>query len=261
MLEIKNLNKIYKSGFWNNHKTEAVKDVSFEIKDGEIFGLIGGSGCGKTTISRMIMGFLEADSGSICYDGIELTKLNKKEWKKMRDKIQMIFQIPQMTFNPRFTVYDCCAEPLRLFHLVQSKNEEKQMVEEMLKSIGVSADQMNKYPHEISGGQAQRISIIRTMILNPKLLICDEPTSMLDVSVQAQILNMILEKQKESNFSILFISHDLDVIRAVCDRVAVMESGKIIETGTVKQIFEDPKEPFTKHLISCSMSSKISNLA
>jgi ABC-type oligopeptide transport system ATPase subunit len=250
MLEVINLCKSFESGFWRNKKVDAVNDVSFQIQDGEIFGLIGGSGCGKTTTSRMIMGFLKPDSGSIRYNGCELTTLKKKEWLKMRQEIQIAFQNPQMTFNPRSTIYNCCAEPIRLFHLAKTREEERAMVYGMLEIVGVSRDQINKYPHEISGGQAQRISIIRSLSLNPKLLICDEPTSMLDVSVQAQVIALIKEKQREKGISILYVSHDLDVIRSVCQRVAVMNEGKLIETGSVDEIFNSPKNPYTCKLLS-----------
>lgn len=250
MLEVTNLCKSFESGFWRNKKVEAVNDVCFQIQDGEIFGLIGGSGCGKTTTSRMIMGFLKPDSGSILYNGCELKTLKKSDWLKMRREIQIVFQNPQMTFNPRSTIYDCCAEPIRLFHLAKNREEERSMVYEMLDSVGVSRDQLNKFPHEISGGQAQRVSIIRALSMNPKLLICDEPTSMLDVSVQAQVITLIKEKQKEKGISILYVSHDLDVIRAVCQRVAVMSEGKIIETGSVDKIFNAPEHPYTHQLMS-----------
>ncbi len=250
MLEVSDLCKSFYSGFWRNREVEAVKDISFQIQNNEIFGLIGGSGCGKTTTSRMIMGFLKPDSGSILYDGCDLTSLKKKDWLKMRRKIQIVFQNPQMTFNPRFTIYNCCAEPIRLFHLAQNREEERSMVYEMLDSVGVSKDQINKYPHEISGGQAQRISIIRAISLNPKLLICDEPTSMLDVSVQAQVIALIKEKQKEKGISILYVSHDLDVIRSLCQRIAVMNEGRIIETGKTEDVFDSPKHPYTQKLIS-----------
>lgn len=250
MLEVNNVSKSYTSGFWRNKKTDAVKNVSFQIQDGEIFGLIGGSGCGKTTTSKMIMGFLKPDSGTILYDGQDLTKLKRQQWLQMRQEIQMIFQHPQMTFNPRFTVYDCCAEPIRLFHLAKSRSEEKAMISMMLDDIGVPKDQLQKYPHEISGGQAQRISIARALQLNPRLLICDEPTSMLDVSVQAQIISLIKKRQETLGISILYISHNLDVIRSVCQRVAVMKEGEIVEIGTVDEIYRTPKHPYTKQLLT-----------
>lgn len=253
MLEVSNLSKSFRSGFWNSKKVNAVNDVSFKVNDNEIFGLIGGSGCGKTTTSRMIMGLIKPDSGSIILDGCELTDLRKANWLKMRKNIQIVFQNPQMTFNPRFTIYDCCAEPIRLFHLAKNRDEERSMVFEMLDSVGVSRDQVDKYPHEISGGQAQRISIVRSLILNPKLLICDEPTSMLDVSVQAQIIELIKTKQRDKNISILYISHDLDTIRALCGRIAVMTEGQIVEFGNTEEVFSSPKHPYTRTLISSAI--------
>ncbi|PKM73380.1 MAG: ABC transporter ATP-binding protein [Firmicutes bacterium HGW-Firmicutes-16] len=253
MLEVTNLCKSFESGFWRNKKVNAVDDISFQICEGEIFGLIGGSGCGKTTTSRMIMGFLKPDSGSIRYNGRELSTMKKNEWLKMRRDIQIVFQNPQMTFNPRSTVYNCCAEPIRLFHLAKSREEERSRVYEMLDSVGVSRDQSNKYPHEISGGQAQRLSIVRALSVNPKLLICDEPTSMLDVSVQAQVIALIKEKQMEKGISILYVSHDLDVIKAVCQRVAVMNNGKIVEMGSADEIFNRPKHSYTQQLMSSAI--------
>lgn len=250
MLEVSNLCKSFESGFWQNKKVNAVDDISFHVYEGESFGLIGGSGCGKTTTSRMIMGFLKPNSGSIRYNGREVSTMKKNEWLKMRRDIQIVFQNPQMTFNPRSTVYNCCAEPIRLFHLAKSREEERSMVYDMLDSVGVSRDQSNKYPHEISGGQAQRLSIVRALSLNPKLLICDEPTSMLDVSVQAQVIGLIKEKQREKGISILYVSHDLDVIKAVCQRVAVMNNGKIVEMGSVDEIFNRPKHSYTQQLMS-----------
>lgn len=249
MLEVRKVSKSYTAGFWRNRKTYAVQDISFEIRDGEIFGLIGQSGSGKTTISRIIMGFLKPDQGSILYQGRELTHLRKQQWREIRREVQMIFQHPQMTFHPRFTVYNCCAEPIRRFHLAKDREEERAMVLAMLDSVGVPADQLQKFPHELSGGQAQRISIARTLQLNPRLLICDEPTSMLDVSVQAQIISLIREHQQKSGISILYISHNLDVVRAVCQRAAVMREGKIVEMGSVDEIYQSPQHSYTKQLL------------
>ncbi len=253
MLEVENLSKTYYSGFWNNLKIDAVKNISFKVNEGEIFGLIGGSGCGKTTASRMIAGFLKPSSGRILFENQNVVSLKRKEWFSLRKKMQMVFQNPHMTFNPRFTIYQCCAEPIRVFHLAENKEEEYERVCEMLDHIGVPRDQMKKYPHEISGGQAQRISIARALAVNPKLLICDEPTSMLDVSVQAQILSLLKNVQKSQNLGMIFISHDLDVIRAVCHRVAVMKNGQIIEEGSVEEIFSSPQDVYTKELISASI--------
>lgn len=248
MLEASHLNKIYKSGFLGREKTIAVKDVSFSVSEGERFGLIGESGSGKTTLTRMIGGLLKPESGSILFEGQELTKAGAAQWHELRRKIQIVFQHPQMTFHPRKDIYFACAEPIRLYHLAH-RISEREMVGHMMKRVGISEDQWHKYPHEISGGQAQRIAIARALSLNPKLLICDELTSMLDVSVQAQILRLLLRANEKYNVALLFISHDLDVIRAVCQRVAVMYQGEIVETGTTEEVFCHPKHAYTKKLL------------
>lgn len=249
LLEINNLCKDYSTGFLGNRKIHAVDDVSLCINEGEMFGLIGESGCGKSTLTKMILGLIKPSSGSIKYNGEEISGYGEKQWLPMRKEIQAVFQHPQMTFNPKKNLYYSCAEPLRLFDMCDKSNEEY-LVREMTECVGISFDQLKKFPHEISGGQAQRISIARALSLNPRLLICDEPTSMLDVSVQAQILRLLMQANKEQNVAMLFISHDLEVVRAVCTRVAVMKEGKIIETGTVDEVFENPKEEYTKKLLN-----------
>lgn len=252
MLEISHLSKIYTSGFWGNKRVEAVKDISFHVGEGEIFGLIGESGSGKTTLARMIGGFLKPSSGEIAFEGHDLVKADAREWYELRRQIQFVFQHPQMTFHPRRDIYFACAEPIRLYHLDRHISE-KEMVRHMLCRVGIPEDQWHKYPHEISGGQAQRIAIARALSLNPKLLICDEPTSMLDVSVQAQILRLLLRANEKYHVAMLFISHDLDVIRAVCQRVAVMYQGEIVEMGTVEEVFGEPQNDYTKKLLSARM--------
>ena len=250
MLEVKELTKTYNSGFLGRVHTHAVNNISFEINDGEVFGLFGESGCGKTTTSKIIMGLIDATSGSVLYNGQELVGRKQKNWKPIRREIQMVYQHPQMTFNPRATIYNACAEPIRLYGLAKNKDEEREMIYNMVEQVGVSRDQLKKFPHEISGGQAQRISIARTLILKPKLLICDEPTSMLDISVQAQVLSLLKEINEKEKLTILYISHDLDVMNAICKRVAVMKSGEIVEMGDTKEVFESPKHIYTKQLIS-----------
>lgn len=252
MLEVSHLSKTYTSGLFGNKKVDAVKDVSFKINEGEIFGLIGESGSGKTTLTRMIGGFLKSSSGEITFEGKNLIKAGAREWHELRRQIQFVFQHPQMTFHPRRDIYFACAEPIRLYHLDRHITE-KEMVRHMLRRVGIPEDQWHKYPHEISGGQAQRIAIARALSLNPKLLICDEPTSMLDVSVQAQILRLLLRANEKYHVAMLFISHDLDVIRAVCGRVAVMYQGEIVEMGTVEEVFGNPRHDYTKKLISAYM--------
>ncbi len=252
MLEISHLSKTYTSGLLGNKRVEAVKDVSFQVNAGEIFGLIGESGSGKTTLTRMIGGFLKPSSGEIFFEGKNLVRANGREWHALRREIQFVFQHPQMTFHPRRDIYFACAEPIRLYHLDRHMSE-KEMIRHMLGRVGIPEDQWHKYPHEISGGQAQRISIARALSLNPKLLVCDEPTSMLDVSVQAQILRLLLRANEKYHVAMLFISHDLDVIRAVCQRVAVMYRGEIVEMGTVAEVFGNPRHDYTKKLLSAHM--------
>lgn len=249
LLEVKGLSKKYSCGFWGTKSVDAVDDISFSINKGEIFGLVGESGCGKTTLTRIILGLLKPTKGSVVYCGQDLLNANREDWYKLRKEIQVIFQHPQMTFNPNRNIYFSCVEPIRLYKMAKNKAEEKEMVYELIEKVGLSKDQLKKYPHEISGGQAQRLSIIRALSLNPKLLICDEPTSMLDVSVQAQILNL-LKNQKDHNLSMLYISHDLEVVRAICNKVAVMRNGMIVEMGTVEEIFENPQHEYTKYLLS-----------
>lgn len=253
MLEVRNVSKFYRSGFWNNQKIEAVQDVSLTIHEGEIFGIVGESGCGKTTLAKIIAGLLVASSGQVLYKEREITSLKKKDWKELRRDIQIVFQHPQMTFNPRSTVYSACMEPVRNYHLAENKAEEEQLVRSALEQVGVLPDQLMKFPHEISGGQAQRVSIARTLILNPKLLICDEPTSMLDISVQAQIMALLKKINQSNRLAMLYISHNLDVIRAMCDRVAVMAKGRIVEMGTTEEVFTNPKDSYTRRLIASQM--------
>ena len=253
MLEVRNLTKTYRSGFFGRSVTHAVQDVSFTIEDGEIFGLFGESGCGKTTTSKIVMGLLRASSGSVLYGDYDLTKLKRRKWKPIRREIQMVYQHPQMTFNPRGTMYAACAEPIRLYKLAKSRGEEAEMIERMVEQVGVSADQLKKFPHEISGGQAQRLSIARTLILQPKLLICDKPTSMLDISVQAQILSILKELNQRDGLTMLYISHDLDVMRALCHRVAVMKEGRIVEMGPVEEVFGHPQHEYTRQLLDARM--------
>lgn len=253
LLEVNHVSKEYRSGVIRTRTVHAVQDVCFEMKKGEIFGLIGGSGCGKTTITKMILGLLKPSEGSILFEGRDLTKLRKKEWKEVHRDIQVVFQHPQMTFNPRGNIRFACTEPASNYGLVKTRGERDRLAEELMEQVGLTRDQLKKYPHEISGGQAQRLSIIRALSLNPKLLICDEPTSMLDVSVQAQILSLLKSKHREQGLAMLFISHDLEVVQSFCSRVAVMNNGKIVESGAVKDVFSNPQHVYTKKLLRSYM--------
>jgi len=249
LLEVKRLTEKYHTGFFGQKSVKAVDDVSFTINEGDIFGLVGESGCGKSTVTKIILGLLKPTLGSVLYEGRDLTKVTRKDWYHLRKEIQVVFQHPQSMFNPRRNIYFSCAEPIKLYKMAHNKAEEEELVYELIERVGLSRDQLEKYPHEISGGQAQRLSIVRALSLNPKLLICDEPTSMLDVSVQAQILNL-LKINKGHNLSMLYISHDLEIIRAICNRVAVMRRGKIVEMGTIEEVFENPQHEYTKHLLA-----------
>jgi peptide/nickel transport system ATP-binding protein len=250
LLEITNLSKRYYTGFWEKQAVDAVCDVSLTVHKGDVFGLIGGSGCGKTSVMKMLLGLLRPSGGTVLYKNRNIVGASRKEWYFLHKEIQAVFQHPQMTFNPRRNIYFACAEPVRLYGLARGKKEEERLVYGMIEKVGLSPDQLKKFPHELSGGQAQRLSIVRALSLDPELLICDEPTSMLDVSVQAQILRLLRDIHSERRMTIFFISHDLDVIQAFCTHVAVMRQGKIVETGTVNEVFENPQHEYTRYLIS-----------
>ncbi len=250
LLELRNVTKTYWSGVMRSRALHAVKNLNLEIGEREIFGIIGESGSGKTTTCKIIMGLLKPTSGTVLYKGEDITQFGKAKWHELRRSIQMIFQHPQMTFNPRSTVYSACAEPIRIYRLAKNAEEEREMVLGILDRVGVSRDQLEKYPHEISGGQAQRLSIARTLLLNPSLLICDEPTSMLDISVQAQILSLLKEIHGKENLTLLYISHNLDVVASICDRIAVMKDGEIVEMGKTDDVFSRPQHEYTRHLLS-----------
>ncbi|WP_018665226.1 ABC transporter ATP-binding protein [Heyndrickxia acidiproducens] len=228
---------------------KAVNDISFELHEGETYGLVGESGCGKTTTGRTIIGLNKATSGEIIFQDHDLTTLSKKQFNHYRKDIQMIFQDPYSSLNPKKRVADIIAEPLRNFEKL-SPAEERKKVQEVMEKVGLSPDSIFKYPHEFSGGQRQRIGIARALTLNPKLIIADEPVSALDVSVQAQVLNFMKDIQKELNLTYLFISHDLGIIRHMCDRIGIMYRGQFVEEGTSEEIYENPQHIYTKRLLS-----------
>ena len=234
----------------NRKRLQATDDVNFTIKQGETFGLVGESGSGKSTIARMIAGLQQPDSGSIVYDGIELiNNPNKEEVKKVRQRLQMIFQNPYSSLNSRMKIRDIIAEPI-IYNRLAEKKQVEGIVGDLLDHVGLGRKSGVKYPHEFSGGQRQRISIARALACRPRLLICDEPTSALDVSVQAQILNLLKDLQDELGLTMLFISHDLPVIRQMCDRVAIMQKGKILECEETEIFFENPQNSYSQELLS-----------
>ncbi|AXN31891.1 dipeptide ABC transporter ATP-binding protein [Vibrio coralliilyticus] len=230
---------------------QASNNVSFEVFEGETFGLVGESGSGKSTIARVIAGLYQPNSGKVTFEGIDLTSLkSEKERRPLRRQMQMVFQNPYTSMNPRMKIFDIIAEPIRFHKLTRNENETRQIVHDLLDHVGLGKMAGVKFPHEFSGGQRQRISIARALATRPRLLICDEPTSALDVSVQAQILNLLKDLQDELNLTMLFISHDLPVIRQMCDRVGVMQMGTLLEVAPTEQLFRSPQHEYSQQLIS-----------
>ncbi|MBL7744725.1 MAG: ABC transporter ATP-binding protein [Chitinophagaceae bacterium] len=230
--------------------TKAVDDVSFEVYENETLGLVGESGCGKTTLGRTLLRLIEPTSGKIFYNGIELTSKKRDELQSLRKDIQIVFQDPYSSLNPRLTIGAAIAEPLKVHHILPDDKARKNKVVELLEKVNLKAEHFNRYPHEFSGGQRQRIVIARALALNPSFLVCDESVSALDVSVQAQVLNLLNDLKKEFGFTVIFISHDLSVVRYISDRIMVMNKGKIEESGPADQVYFTPQTDYTKRLIA-----------
>jgi oligopeptide transport system ATP-binding protein len=228
---------------------KAIDGVSFEIREGETLGLVGESGSGKSTTGYCILQLLRPTSGSVRFQGEELTRLKGEELRRMRRDMQIVFQDPYASLNPRMTVGDIVGEPLTV-HKIGNRKSRNAAVRTLLDVVGFNPDFINRYPHEFSGGQRQRIGIARALALNPKLVVCDEPVSALDVSIQAQILNLLKDLQQDFGLSYLFISHDLAVVRTMSDRIAVMNTGKIVEIGPAEEVYTSPKDEYTKALFS-----------
>jgi oligopeptide transport system ATP-binding protein len=255
ILEVKNLKKYFpiKRGIvFSKHvgDVKAVDGVSFYIRKGETLGLVGGSGCGKRTVARTIIRLLDPTDGEIIFDGVDISKLPYSSLRRIRRDMQIIFQDPYSSLNPRMTVSEIIGEPLQVHKIVSSSKEREKRVQELLELVGLAPYHATRYPHEFSGGQRQRIGIARALALNPKFIVADEPTSALDVSIRSQIINLLQDLQKEFKLTYLFISHDLAVIRHICDRIAVMYLGKIVELSENEDLYTSPLHPYTQALLS-----------
>jgi len=252
ILEVINLKQYYplRGGLFSKTKyVYAVDDVSFSVKAGETLGLVGESGCGKSSLGRSLLKLLEPTSGQIIYNGQDITHFTPKQMVSLRKEMQIIFQDPMESLNSRHTVCSILEEPFEI-HKIGTKKERQQKVRDLLIKVGLSASAAERYPHEFSGGQRQRIGIARAIALNPKLIICDEAVSALDVSVQSQIINLLIELQKTMNLALIFIAHDLSVVRHISDNIAVMYLGKVVEMSDTQSLFANPQHPYTRALIA-----------
>jgi oligopeptide/dipeptide ABC transporter ATP-binding protein len=251
ILQVRDLSKTFpvKGGVMSRiiGGVKAVEGVSLDILRDEVFGLVGESGCGKTTLGRMILRLIEPSRGQVLFDGTDITELDRNRMRVFRKRMQIIFQDPFGSLNPRKTIGSIVGEPLHIAGLTGAEVRKK--VEEMVDLVGLPQDSPSRYPHEFSGGQRQRIGIARALILHPEFLVADEPVSALDVSIQAQILNLLMDLKEHLSFTVLFISHDLRVVRSICDRVAVMYLGRVVEEGKVENIYKRPVHPYTEELI------------
>ncbi|NND65195.1 MAG: ATP-binding cassette domain-containing protein [Gammaproteobacteria bacterium] len=253
LLRVKNLSvqfKVPQPGFLTKPKwLRAVDDVSFELKPGETLGVVGESGCGKSTLARAVLGLVPTTNGEVTLQGGRLTGLTRKQLRAKRQIAQIIFQDPLASLNPRMPVGEIIAEPLKTFRKSLSKSDRQQAVQKVMQQVGLSPQHINRYPHEFSGGQCQRIGIARALVLQPKLIICDEPVSALDVSIQAQIINLLRDLQREQGIALMFIAHDLSVVRHISDRVMVMYLGRVVEMADKQTLYELPQHPYTQALL------------
>lgn len=249
LLEVKNLTKHFPAA--HGQKVHAVKGVSFKLERGETLGIVGESGCGKSSMGRTILKVHEPTSGQIIFDGVDITGLSNRKMFPYRKKMQMIFQDPYASLNPRFTVGEIIEEPM-IIHNMGTAHERKVIVQELIETVGLKPDHIRRYPHEFSGGQRQRIGIARTLALRPEFIVCDEPISALDVSIQAQVINLLEKLQREKGFSYLFIAHDLEMVHHISHKIGVMYLGNMVELGSSDDVYKKPLHPYTRALISAA---------
>ncbi len=247
LIETKHLKKYFKTGSGMLH---AVDDVNISIERGHTLGVVGESGCGKSTLGRTILRLLPATSGSVLYEGKDIQKLGASDMKKMRSEMQIIFQDPYASLNPRMSVSQIIEEPLKVNHVYKDKTEKDKRILELMDTVGLARRLANSYPHELDGGRRQRIGVARALALNPSFIVCDEPVSALDVSIQAQVLNLMMDLQDSMGLTYMFITHDLSVVRHISTHIAVMYLGQVVEYAPSQELFDDPKHPYTKALLS-----------
>lgn len=247
ILEVQGLKKYFKTPKGLLH---AVDNVTFNIQTGKTLGVVGESGCGKSTTGRAILRLIEPTDGKIIFEGKDILKLSRDEMRQMRRRMQIIFQDPYSSLNPRMTVSDIIAEPLKLYRLCSSAKEREERVDQMMETVGLASRLVNSYPHELDGGRRQRVGIARALILNPSFVVCDEPVSALDVSIQAQILNLMQDLQEKLGLTYIFITHNLSVVNHLADEIAVMYLGQIVEKAPAIELFEHPMHPYTQALLS-----------
>ena len=247
LLQVRHLKKYFKTGHGMLH---AVDDISFDLERGKTLGLVGESGCGKSTTGRSILRLIEPTSGEVFFEGKDVAKLSKTEMRHMRKDMQIIFQDPYSSLDPKKTINQIISEPIRLNKILTNKHQIEDRVLELMDTVGLAERLINSYPHELDGGRRQRIGIARALAMEPKLIVCDEPVSALDVSIQAQIVNLFRHLQEEHGFTFLFIAHDLAMVEYLCDRVGVMYHGKLVELAPSEELYSNPVHPYTKTLLS-----------